>query len=47
MEYQKPSIVCFDKAVAAIQGQPKAINTAADNHGDPFLKTVTAYEADE
>jgi len=47
MNYSKPEIALVASASLAIQGQPKAASTTADNQGTPFTKTVAAYEADE
>ena len=47
MKYDKPQIVCLNKAVFAIQGMPKQTSTSPDSFNQPNLVTVSAYEADD
>jgi hypothetical protein len=47
MNYTKPEITLLASANSVIQGHPKAIDTTPDSKNEPFLKTVSAYEADE
>ncbi len=47
MKYDKPQILCLDKAAFAIQGMPKPTVNTTDNAGQLDKFTVAAYESDE
>jgi hypothetical protein len=47
MNYAKPEITSLASANSVIQGSPKAVTTTPDSQNEAFLKTVSAYEADE
>lgn len=47
MTYTKPEITSLASASSAIQGSTKASSHTPDSQNEPFLKTVSAYEADE
>ena len=47
MRYIKPQILATSKAASAIRGTEKAKSMTPDNHAEPFLVTIAAYQADE
>lgn len=47
MNYTKPEITLLASANSAIQASTKASSHTPDSQNEPFLRTVSAYEADE
>jgi len=47
MRYIKPQILATSKAASTIRANEKAASMTPDNHAEPFLVTIAAYQADE